>query len=129
MDHSRRFYRQVSHGYGTAFNVKLHTSDLYIIADTDLHDAAYAKLCEIREGLDEHIKNSQDFLTSLSPVEQPAGSPEIALKMYRASQLTGTGPMAAVAGAVAESVGRDLMNYSGTVIVENGGDIWLAIQQ
>jgi uncharacterized protein len=35
------------------------------------------------------------------------------------------GPMAAVAGAVAEQVGRGLLALSDEVIVENGGDIFL----
>jgi hypothetical protein len=34
--------------------------------------------------------------------------------------------MAAVAGAVAEAVGRDLLQISDEVIVENGGDIYLS---
>ena len=33
--------------------------------------------------------------------------------------------MAAVAGAVAECVGKELLNFSREVIVENGGDIFL----
>jgi len=37
----------------------------------------------------------------------------------------GVGPMAAVAGAIAEMVGRELLNFSSEVIVENGGDIFL----
>ena len=127
MDHSRRFYRHMSPGIGKAFNVKLHTSDLHIVAQTYLYDAAYSKLKIIRDQLDLHIKEHQEFLVSLSPVEQPENPPEIASMMYRASRLTGTGPMAAVAGAVAELVGRELLEYSPWVIVENGGDIWLSL--
>ncbi|MCM8761299.1 MAG: UPF0280 family protein, partial [Candidatus Omnitrophica bacterium] len=37
----------------------------------------------------------------------------------------GVGPMAAVAGAIAESVGRDLVLYSDEIIIENGGDIFM----
>ena len=33
--------------------------------------------------------------------------------------------MAAVAGAIAEFVGRELLSYSPEIIVENGGDIYL----
>ncbi|MCP4646828.1 MAG: hypothetical protein GY852_03715 [bacterium] len=32
--------------------------------------------------------------------------------------------MASVAGAIAEEVGRNLLQYTNSVIVENGGDIW-----
>jgi ApbE superfamily uncharacterized protein (UPF0280 family) len=49
--------------------------------------------------------------------------------MARASQLAGVGPMAAVAGAIAEAVGRDLLAFSPEVIVENGGDIFLKISE
>ncbi len=45
--------------------------------------------------------------------------------MVQAANLCGVGPMAAVAGAIAEFVGRELLNYSSEVIVENGGDIFI----
>ncbi len=35
------------------------------------------------------------------------------------------GPMAAVAGAIAEFVGRDLLPFSSNIIVGNGGDIFI----
>jgi ApbE superfamily uncharacterized protein (UPF0280 family) len=53
-------------------------------------------------------------------------SPDIVLKMYGTSRLASVGPMAAVAGAIAEYVGESLLKYSHDVIVENGGDIYLA---
>ena len=45
--------------------------------------------------------------------------------MYHAAQMAGTGPMAAVAGAVAEYVARELSRHSAEVIVENGGDLFI----
>jgi len=36
-----------------------------------------------------------------------------------------TGPMAAVAGAIAEAVARDLTAHSSQVVVENGGDLFI----
>jgi ApbE superfamily uncharacterized protein (UPF0280 family) len=49
--------------------------------------------------------------------------------MASVSQLAGVGPMAAVAGAIAEAIGRDLLAFSPEVIVENGGDIFLKISK
>jgi len=46
--------------------------------------------------------------------------------MYAAAEVAGVGPMAAVAGAVAEYVGRDLLQWGEQVIVENGGDVFLS---
>ena len=37
--------------------------------------------------------------------------------------------MAAVAGVIAEAVGRDLLAFSPGVIVENGGDIFVKISK
>jgi ApbE superfamily uncharacterized protein (UPF0280 family) len=45
--------------------------------------------------------------------------------MIRASGLAGVGPMAAVAGAMAEFVSRDLLPFTDEIIVENGGDLYL----
>jgi ApbE superfamily uncharacterized protein (UPF0280 family) len=46
--------------------------------------------------------------------------------MARAASKAGVGPMAAVAGAIAEFVGHDLIALSPEIIIENGGDIFLA---
>ncbi len=46
--------------------------------------------------------------------------------MFRTTQLAQVRPMAAVAGAMAEFVSKDLLPISKEVIVENGGDIYLA---
>lgn len=47
--------------------------------------------------------------------------------MQSAARTASVGPMAAVAGAIAEFVGRDLLNMEGIseVVVENGGDIFM----
>ena len=46
-------------------------------------------------------------------------------QMIEAGQKAGVGPMAAVAGAIAECVGRELLAFSPEIIIENGGDIYL----
>ena len=45
--------------------------------------------------------------------------------MSESAEKVGVGPMASVAGAIAEFVGNELSAYSAEVIVENGGDIYL----
>jgi ApbE superfamily uncharacterized protein (UPF0280 family) len=49
--------------------------------------------------------------------------------MISASRAAGVGPMASVAGAIAEHVGRQLLLKSFNVIVENGGDIFLNMKE
>ena len=45
--------------------------------------------------------------------------------MQQVGGRAGVGPMAAVAGAIAQYVGEGLLTHSQQVIVENGGDIFL----
>lgn len=73
-----------------------------------------------RKLLEAYIRRYPLFLTSLVPVPPLADAPPIAVEMHRASELTGVGPMAAVAGALAEVAAR-----TGGGVVENGGDIFL----
>jgi ApbE superfamily uncharacterized protein (UPF0280 family) len=54
-----------------------------------------------------------------------SNAPVIVKEMLLASEVAGLGPMAAVAGAIAENVGKELLDYSPEIIVENGGDIFL----
>jgi ApbE superfamily uncharacterized protein (UPF0280 family) len=55
----------------------------------------------------------------------PSDAPQIIQAMILASSSVGVGPMASVAGAIAENVGRELLPFSPEIIVENGGDIYL----
>ncbi|HPJ41900.1 MAG TPA: UPF0280 family protein [Spirochaetota bacterium] len=128
MSHTRRFYRSYSGTRGFNFNVKADTTDLFITSDRDLSADAYRILAARRQEIEEHISSCREFLYSLSPLEACYGSPPIVLDMYRASAAAGVGPMAAVAGAVAEYVGRGLLELTDEVIVENGGDIWLKLK-
>ena len=49
--------------------------------------------------------------------------------MIFAAQAAGVGPMAAVAGALAEQVGQRLLKSTSEVIIENGGDIFIGARQ
>ncbi len=55
--------------------------------------------------------------------------PPIVREMIRTSRLAQVGPMAAVAGAIAQYVSKDLLALSKEVIVENGGDIFLSVRK
>jgi len=126
-DHSRRFYRTFHNDNLIPYRVVLDTSDLYILSNRECSDIAAAKLQIIRLEIEDQIRRVPEFQTSLSPVEIEATSSPIIKDMIEASNPTATGPMAAVAGAISEHVGRHLLKYNDEVIVENGGDIWLSI--
>ncbi|PKL38088.1 MAG: hypothetical protein CVV44_13045 [Spirochaetae bacterium HGW-Spirochaetae-1] len=111
----------------TAFRVKIDTTDLLIRARFDLSGKTGSIVRRLRNDLLDHISRNESFLTSLTPLPCEEGCPEIAALMHRAAEKAGVGPMAAVAGAIAEITGRELLSDTTEIIVENGGDIWLSV--
>ncbi|MCX5678817.1 MAG: UPF0280 family protein [Candidatus Omnitrophica bacterium] len=107
------------------FEVIEKETDLAISASKVLEAQARAAVLTFRQDLENYIKMDRSFLTSLAPVDVRPDAPAIVKMMADAAFRAGVGPMAAVAGAVAEMVGRELLKYSGEVIVENGGDIFM----
>lgn len=124
--YKRRSYRSWAKSADLKFfEVVEKETDLAIYADKDLTPQARAAVLNSRRDLEEYIRSHPSFYSALEPVEVEAGAPEIIKRMADAGRRAGVGPMAAVAGAVAESVGRELCRFSYEVIVENGGDIFI----
>ncbi len=110
-----------------AFTVKIKETDLYIRAAANLQRKARRLVLKYREQIESYIEQNPEFQTSLEPLPSPQDAPRIVREMIEAGQKAGVGPMASVAGAVAEFVGKELLEFSGEVIIENGGDIFLKI--
>ncbi len=96
-------------------------------ADFDLVTQA---VVDHRRQLERYIARHPEFRTSLVPVALLEDPPEAAVRMTAASRLTGLGPMAAVAGTLAQ-LGVEAAIAAGLseAIVENGGDIFIHAQQ
>lgn len=109
-------------------------TDLWIAVSNDGYSPAaeaysMERIFFCRSVLESHISIFPEFLSSLSPLNAPEGVHPVINDMYRASEAAGTGPMSAVAGAVAEYICRDLLSEFGfaEVVVENGGDVFMKI--
>lgn len=126
--YEERFYRsQVLSKFSAEVSYK--ESDLLISADKKIDSQrALDVLVKYYNEIEDYIKDNPGFFTSLSPlnIEEPA--PAIIKDMSVCSQITGVGPFAAVAGAVASYVAFDLLADDGELIIENGGDIFLKIK-
>ena len=107
------------------FNIVVKETDLYIRASTNLKRKALKLVSKYRDTLERYIERHPTFLTSLEPVPVDDNAPRIISEMAEAAEKVGVGPMASVAGAIAEFVGKELLAFSPEVIVENGGDIYL----
>jgi len=108
-----------------SFNVMVKETDLYVRARRNLKRKTLKEVSKYRTLLERYIEHHPDFLTALKPIEIGEDAPQIVKTMAEATQSVGVGPMASVAGAIAEYVGRELLPFSAEVIIENGGDIFL----
>jgi len=108
-----------------SFDITVKETNLNIQAQTDLTDIAIKAVLECRNVIENYIKLNPEFATSLKPLKKSDTAPKTIQKMIKAGLLTGTGPMASVAGIVAQYTGKALLQYSKEVVVENGGDIFI----
>lgn len=89
-------------------------------------NAVTAEIIRQRKILEEYINRFPEFQNTLKPIELKYDPPEVAIRMASAANLVGTGPMAAVAGIMAELAARAGIAAGATeAIVENGGDIYI----
>jgi len=126
--YQRRFYRDwVKEKDLCLTRVTVKETDLQILTDKPIgEDFVKARVNTYRRQIEGYIAKDRRFLTSLKPIEIELTAPLIVKKMSAAAKLANVGPMAAVAGAVAEFLGRDLLRRGyKDVIIENGGDIFL----
>ncbi len=130
MTYKARTYRRWVKPVGlVSFEVIESQTDLAISAIENLEPQARAAVLTFRQDLEDYIKKDRLFLESLEPVNIRPDAPDIVKMMADAAFKAGVGPMAAVAGAIAELVARELLKYSDQVIVENGGDIFMKINK
>ncbi|MFC1999588.1 UPF0280 family protein [Chloroflexota bacterium] len=121
-----RFYRSWTKDTDlVSFNVLVKETDLLVMATRNLRRKAIKEVLKQRASLEAYVERHPEFVAALSPVEVGGDSPQIVRTMARAAEIVGVGPMASVAGAIAEYVGRELLPFSREVIVENGGDIFI----
>jgi ApbE superfamily uncharacterized protein (UPF0280 family) len=129
-DYQERFYRTSERSGLMSSTVRLMETDLHILADRMVEDRALQLVTALRSQLEQYIAKVPLFASSLVPLPEDTAAHLMVQEMLVAARLAGVGPMAAVAGAIAEYVGTSLLaDGVGEVIVENGGDLFIARAQ
>ena len=121
----RSYRRRVSPRGLVPFEVRAKETDLWILAIQDLSQEALEEVLRLRHQLEGYIEGHPAFLDSYSPLPDDPMAPPVVRQMLAAALKTGVGPMAAVAGAIAQAVGERLAQWEKEVVVENGGDIYI----
>jgi ApbE superfamily uncharacterized protein (UPF0280 family) len=108
--------------------VRMKETIASIVAEPEFFAAAEAEIASRRQEIEEYIARDPRFLTTLEPYEVAADAPVVVRQMADAAARVGVGPMAAVAGAIAECAVRAMVAAgAGHAIVDNGGDIAMRI--
>jgi len=109
--------------YKRAFNYK--ETMCTITADSEAAiEVAISSIKRHRSQLETYIQDHPKFLHSLRPVHV-SGGPTVAKLMAEAAEAAGVGPMAAVAGVLADLAVEDMVSSGAEVaVVENGGEVY-----
>lgn len=105
--------------------VTVQETDLIVYGEGLTADIVKDAVIAQRGYLEGYIRRFPRFAQTLVPWPEDSLAPLIVQEMIQAGQRAGVGPMAAVAGAMAERVGRELLSRTDEVIIENGGDIFI----
>ena len=131
----RTYRSQFNTGRFTGFEVKHLETDLWIGVnpasfDEKMKELALEKIRNLRTIFDKYIEKEPFFKKSLKPFQPSEIAPVEAVEMAVAAEKAGVGPMAAVAGLFAREVGKVIReNFSvKELLIENGGDIYLLLQ-
>ncbi|MEA1958697.1 MAG: UPF0280 family protein [Chloroflexota bacterium] len=125
MFESRTYRGWVKGGDLIPFTATVGETDLYIRAWSEFESQAIVAVKRYRGEIESYIAGHPEFIDSLEPIDVPDDASPIVREMCRVARLCNVGPMAAVAGVLAEAVGRVLKHFSPEVVVENGGDIYI----
>jgi hypothetical protein len=112
-----------------SFQVEIKESNLFVLASRKLPKQTEEALVWCRKDIEQYIYRNPIFRTTFKPFPLEEGMPPIVRTMAEAGREAGVGPMATVAGAIAEFVGKELLNYCDQVIIENGGDIFMKVKK
>lgn len=130
-----RLYREaMGNKRWKSFRSAFRETDLWVAVDTasyrgDTESFAMSRILHYREILEQHIGIYPEFRDSLVPVMAPAGVHPLIASMSEAAQAAGTGPMSAVAGAMAEFICNDILEKfrPQEIVIENGGDLFMKL--
>jgi uncharacterized protein len=122
-----RVYRQLVNGSGlVTTKVRVEETDLHILAERDVTEEATDLILQYRAQLESYIVKNPQFCATLDPLAPDKTATPLIRDMLTAGIQAGVGPMAAVAGTIAEYVGKGLARAGvHEIMVENGGDIFL----
>ncbi|MHA2159115.1 MAG: UPF0280 family protein, partial [Candidatus Thorarchaeota archaeon] len=106
------------------YEVRIGETIATLIAEPQFVPIAERTVVEARESIKNYIHSNPEFQTSLDSITASSNAPVIVQRMVKAGKSVGVGPMAAVAGAIAQQAVEEMVAAGADhVVFDNGGDI------
>jgi ApbE superfamily uncharacterized protein (UPF0280 family) len=110
--------------------IRLKETFATVIAESRFMELAEQTIAATRAAIEAYISLQPGFRTALAPLAVEAEAPLVIRLMAEAATRANVGPMATVAGAIAQNTVEALVAAGAAhVIVDNGGDIVLFIDR
>ena len=125
-NHYNRSYREMIKSHDLiSFQIKEKESDLLIQSSVYLKEEAASSLRYYRGILENYIAKNPVFKTTLDPYPYDPNAHSLIKDMMKETARCQVGPMASVAGCIAQNIARDLLVKTDELIIENGGDLFI----
>jgi len=122
----RNIYRKyISVREKFCYRLKYRYTDLLVTSDKEIGNEIKQPLVSFYNDIEKVIASDEDFSKSLGPVKPLHSYPPVIKEMCRAAGVFGVGPMAAVAGAVCDSIAESVSRICDFLMIENGGDVYI----
>lgn len=122
---TRKCRNRIPVNQSVTFEVGVRDTSIYIQAMSDLTAKAKESVFRYRYQIEEYLRQHPAFRDTQSPIQIYSSAPEIVRYCDLACRNTGIPPMVCMSGAMADFVGRDLLQHSPTLIVSSGGDTFV----
>jgi len=110
-------------------SIRIKETIATIIAEDEFIPLTSQYVREAREQIIDYIETEPEFERSLVPLSVSNNAPAVIREMANAGRAVGVGPMAAVAGCIAQYVVQHLVSDGANhVVFDNGGDIAMYLQ-
>ena len=111
-------------------HIEIKESVITVLCPPSFIESGKKAVLDTRKQIEDFIARYPEFKSSHTSLQPPPGSASLIKKMYQESGKVEVGPMAGIAGAVAEQCLKQLLKAGAReAVVDNGGDIALFIRQ
>lgn len=104
---------------------RIKESNIFIKTDEEAFYPAVEAALTHRVELERYLEREPKILWTLEPMDAGDDAPQIIKKMCSAAKIADVGPMAAVAGALADLIAEAAVNAGASgILVEDGGELF-----